>query len=612
VRPGGLGVHWSWGRSVAFGAALSLGWALPLTAGIRTEDVLYELPLTAALFAVGLRLTFRSPLLQSGLVCALLAALARATWSTGVEGVFFQGSAPPMALCLAGGALVGGGLALGVRARWRGAAWGGWGLALYALLMTQLPHTSALALLWFAGVAIVGSPRPRFGAWLPVLLLLGGRGQAPSVPPADERPDVMVVVVDTLRADLGEEMDFGTQLSADHPVVYAPAVASGGWTLPSVASLVTGTPFSTHGVGRPAQGPIPQLPSHLPTLAERFREAGYATAAVVAPNGFLPPGSGLERGFATYDYGGLGAAKGPLEGADGVVELPFSSRLRRPRAAGGLRGAWLHMLGAPERTSAAALAQRAAQVVAQAGTDPAFTWVHLLDPHLPYTHATRDLGWGATLRAPTLRRLPVPAANDPYRRALVSAYRREIREVDEALSALWEATDRGRPRRWVVVSDHGEAFWEHETVEHGDALWEELARVPLWWIGFPEVEPPAEHAPWSHLDVAATLGTLVGEPLGEGHNLRSGPVPPRTVKVENLLYGSEDDPYGPSVAHCLYEAGEKRCAVGPDAWRVGLEDDPQERRLLPWAPDDPTSPPSTDPAPSPLHQRALEQLGYVE
>jgi len=162
----------------------------------------------------------------------------------------------------------------------------------------------ALALLVFSFLPIGGPPEMPGGA----------ADAADTVPPAaaaaaGERPDVVLVSVDTLRADrlrayggtasLTPEMD----RFADEGVVFGRALAASPWTVPSVASMLTGLPTPRHGAGLAlGSGPTyvrSPLDGELTTLAERFAAAGYRTRAVVA-NGFLSPWSGMAQGFQEF------------------------------------------------------------------------------------------------------------------------------------------------------------------------------------------------------------------------------------------------------------------------------------------------------------------------
>ncbi len=98
----------------------------------------------------------------------------------------------------------------------------------------------------------------------------------------DPRPSVILIVLDTVRADA---VSFYGKVEGTTPtfdalaaegLAYRRAFAPSPWTLPSHASLFTGVGIAAHRVGTPGRV---NLPGELTTLAERFRNAGYETAA---------------------------------------------------------------------------------------------------------------------------------------------------------------------------------------------------------------------------------------------------------------------------------------------------------------------------------------------
>ncbi len=118
--------------------------------------------------------------------------------------------------------------------------------------------------------------------------------------PADERPDIVLVSIDTLRADRLSLYGYGRPTSprldawAREAVVFEKVVTSAPWTLPAHLSLFTGLDALGHGVNHRVR-----VPDGLPLLAERLRSAGYHTLAVTG-GGYLAPEFGLDRGFERY------------------------------------------------------------------------------------------------------------------------------------------------------------------------------------------------------------------------------------------------------------------------------------------------------------------------
>jgi len=307
-----------------------------------------------------------------------------------------------------------------------------------------------------------------------VAALLAARRHTPG---STGPPDVLLITVDTLRADhVGAYGD----AQAVTPVIdglaargarFAQVIAPAPLTLPSHASIFTATTPSTHGV-RDNAGFV--LGPPMPTLAERFRAAGYSTAAFVS--GFpLHRRFGLARGFDQYD-----------------------DRLTR----GG------------DRARPAAVERRADETIAAVETwlgrpapgprRPMFLWVHLFDPHAPYE------------------------APEPYRtRFGERPYDGEVAFVDAQIGALLQRVTQARPDRASVVavtSDHGEGLGEHGEPTHGLFVYDSTIRVPLVIAG-PGV--PAGRVIRSMvrlIDVGPTLLDLTGVPAfagAEGVSLRA-------------------------------------------------------------------------------------------
>ncbi len=316
--------------------------------------------------------------------------------------------------------------------------------------------------------------------------------------PGPRPPDVLLVTVDTLRAD---HLDLeGASLrelflggSGDGGAWWPRALSPSIWTLPSYASLFTAR--DDHGAGRgpfPAGGPdgAPdprdyRILDPLPTLAEAFQEAGYATA-MLHQNPLLEPWTGLDRGFGRY------------------------ARLRdRPaEAVAEARSWWEEHEGSPR-----------------------FLVLHLMAPHLPYDPELPGAGdaalppdplegrdWAGFLSAdhgPEERRrfFDLP---EEEREALRRRYAAEVRSVHRALEP-WIRELRDRSDLLLALhSDHGEEHWEHGGFEHGHAFVPEVAEVGLLLRG-PGVRPGVyRDGPWRVRDLGPTLLRLAGLPLPPG------------------------------------------------------------------------------------------------
>ena len=331
-------------------------------------------------------------------------------------------------------------------------------------------------------------------------------------PAAGERPpDVVLLVVDTLRADRLSCYGYPRATTptldrlASEGALFEDATAQFAWTVPSMVSL-----FS----GRYVTDWREVLPPEDPSLAEVFARAGYATLAGVS-NQLLDEETGL-RGFDLYD----------------VRPSRREARKTDPERSRDLDELFADVAPALDRI-----------VAAGDGRRPVFLYLHAYEPHDPY-HARRRFE----------QLLPVEGAWPPwpgewhlegYRAGLglepeqdsaqfeaLARYRgqydHELRYLDEQLAAvLAELEGRGLLERCViaVASDHGEGLWDHLSPagpepargpgeffygQHGAVLHEEALRTPLvfWGAGVPagaRVDSAAEN-----VDLFPTLLELAG------------------------------------------------------------------------------------------------------
>ncbi len=288
--------------------------------------------------------------------------------------------------------------------------------------------------------------------------------QAERVEPPPVRPSLLLVTLDTTRADaLAPEADAAATPAfaalVARSVRFTQAYATAPTTLPSHASMLSGLHAGEHGVHENGR----RLSDRVPLVAERLRELGYTTAAFVS--GFpLKSPFGLARGFDLYDDD-FGSGKSER-----------SSRETTDRAL-----AWL----------------------ATAGTRPRFLWVHYYDPHEPY-------------EPPEPFRSRFPA--DPYQG--------EVAAMDHDLGRLlaaFETAPGGRGAGIVVAADHGEGRGEHGEMLHGNLLYQGVMRVPLVVAG-DGLAPGTRSDPVSLRQVRATLLGLAGDGA-EGSLLAPGTGP---------------------------------------------------------------------------------------
>ena len=355
---------------------------------------------------------------------------------------------------------------------------------------------STLTLLATAALAAACAPRERSAGVV-----------APPAPesraaPGARRPDVLLLTIDTLRADHLSAWGYPRETSphldrlAAEGVRFANAQAQWPKTAPSFASLFSSTYPKDNGVVRRVGMPIS---CRLRVLAEEMKALGYQTHAVVA-NGALAREYFFDQGFDTYveAWKDAGPAVPEPTGARRITDLALAS-------VDGL---------APDR--------------------PAFLWIHYIDPHAPYRpdREWRDRFQGdAHFRAgevvPVDRRARrrfvgaigrsqvVDGATD--RAFYVARYDAEIRYVDAEVGRLVAGLEeRGRWQRMLTVmtSDHGESLGEHRYYfGHGMLAYQTCLHVPLV-VRYPGVlAPRVDAAPVELLHVAPTILELVGVPL---------------------------------------------------------------------------------------------------
>lgn len=305
--------------------------------------------------------------------------------------------------------------------------------------------------------------RPPHARPLFPLLALGlgallGSCSSEAQPTGDEKL-VVLVIVDTLRQDaLGCYGREGAQTPridalAAEGARFDQGISSSGWTLPSVASLLTGTwPMMHKALGKATR--LTPITEDLPVAGEVFQEAGYETLGF-ANAAFLSPLLGLGRGFDVFDH-----------------EHAYNQEIRR----------------------ADATVDAALSALSERKADDVFLMLHLFDAHLDYDPPDGYIdGFVGERRKPApplsmreclgLRRdegASPPSAEDlRYIRGL---YQGEVSFVDQQIGRFVDGLKelgRWKNTTLVLTADHGEEFWDHEGFEHGHTLYHELVRVPL-------------------------------------------------------------------------------------------------------------------------------------
>ena len=300
--------------------------------------------------------------------------------------------------------------------------------------------------------------------------------------PPTQAPNVLLITLDTLRAaDMslyGYDRPTTPRLDAlaAHGTVFDWAMPTSSWTLPSHASMFTGRWY--HELSTDYEFPLDDT---YPTLAEVFRDHGFATAGFVANLRYCGYGSGLNRGFIHYrDYPvSLGQIAASSKLTRTILDnfrlrylLKNDEHLNRKRASE-INAEFLSWLG--ERPSR-----------------PFFAFLNYFDVHEPYLPpAPYDQRFGGPRKrgrhSPLHHWLWNPAiGHAPMSQATIdeekAAYDNAIAYLDEQLGQLFDelaARQLLESTLVIVTADHGEEFGEHDLFDHGNSLYLPSVHVPL-------------------------------------------------------------------------------------------------------------------------------------
>ena len=348
--------------------------------------------------------------------------------------------------------------------------------------------------------------------------------------PAAARPNVLLVTIDTQRADRIGCYGYARAVTptldglAARGARFDTAVAHAPLTAPSHASILTGLTPVRHGV---RDNGAYVLPTGLASVAEDFRKAGYRTAAFIS--GFpLKRRFGFARGFAHYD------------------DL-------LPRGKDARRTAYVERTA--DRTTDAALAwlEQGLQV-----REPYFLWVHYFDPHAPYEAPPEFMQGGA------------------------SPYDGEVAFVDAQLARLLGRVEASGPALVLVTGDHGESLGEHGEDTHGIFVYDATLRVPFLLAGPGVRAGTVSRTVARGIDVAPTLLDLAGLPArkgdSEGRSLRraaAGERLPDEPSYAESLHSQLQ--YGWAPLHA-WRTAKHKLIEAPRPELYDLEADPGETR----------------------------------
>lgn len=399
--------------------------------------------------------------------------------------------------------------------------------------------------------------------------------RAVSEPEPITPPDVVFIIVDTLRADrLGMHRD-GVPLMpflesfSKESWNYTRATSQASWTRPSMASAFTSLYAGVHNqqfgirmeVVEGQDHTVDTLSEDLETMAEYFKEAGYATLGVQA-NWNMRPLFGVSQGFDRYEMMSDG------QSAVDVTNL---------------------CLDMVKDTSS-----------------PLFLYVHYVEPHAPYappekyknlfhtipeitdtdrtllaTYATGyypdKVRWDLQFRETP----PDPQFSGEAKRYVEIMYDAEVRFADDEVGRLIQGIRAVRPETMIVFSsDHGEELWEHGSVGHGRTVYNEVLHVPLIF-SFPGETARAVDTRVELIDILPTLAAKIGLPdrdWWQGRNLLENTTAesPEPVYAETRTSVREANVYLLSIM--LDHAKLIADMTGDKRWYYALDSDPGELR----------------------------------
>jgi len=322
-------------------------------------------------------------------------------------------------------------------------------------------------------------------------------------------PNLVMILLDAARPDhmgiYGYPKDTTPHIDAwaGKSRIFTNAVATAPYTVNSVATIVTGLSFFTHGVVDLSD----RLSSEALTIAEYLHHAGYETVAFSStPNN--SPSKGFGQGFDRFYE--VWKGQGGLNGHDpGLLCREVEQ--------------WIDTRKSPS---------------------PFFLLIHMVPPHSPYSpppehdlFGSPDFQGTLTGDRPTLEAIAQgrKILSKEEKERIISLYDGNLHWADAAVGTLLstlESRGLAKTTLTVLTADHGEAFFEHGSTEHNTTLYEEMIHIPLI-IRVPDQErsePSFSDDLVSTLDLSATLAAAAGLPPlpgTDGRNILQDPLPER-------------------------------------------------------------------------------------
>jgi arylsulfatase A-like enzyme len=328
------------------------------------------------------------------------------------------------------------------------------------------------------------------GAGARASLWLEERRQLDALPQAPQAPNVLLIVLDTLRQDRVGAYGYPRPTTpfldrfARQGVLFENAFAPSSWTLPSHASLFTGTLPQEHGAI------LWPMDNRLPMLAEKLTAQGYVTAGFSANSGICNRPFGLTRGFVHWEGTYFGLLDSLLRTSLGLIlKDPFRKVSGNPRD--------------PLRLTAPQVHARFLRWLDGRPQRPFFVFLNYMEVHMPLgppcelarkfapeAQVDCEPGWWPGNESARMAegKETQGAAQQPFWRLYSDFYDASLAYLDGQLEELFAELDRRELDKnllVIITSDHGESLGEHGFSGHRQSLYPEEIRVPLifWFPG---------------------------------------------------------------------------------------------------------------------------------